>query len=139
MLVQVYWNSKNQTIDMPWNGSEGKALKLFLDANPMLSEEVFQELLENRANSEINHSARPREWLERVTDFANGPLNEFNRPIGVKTNAKFKGKTGASIDAATAAIETIENRCSSSETGYTSPSKAGPRGLPGIGGGSRAL
>jgi hypothetical protein len=75
-----YWVAKN-SIAMPWDGSEGKALSQFLLQNPHVSVEQFGAMLRNRAQSEgVNHGDRPRLLLSRITSYTNGPLDRFNRP-----------------------------------------------------------
>jgi uncharacterized protein YdaU (DUF1376 family) len=117
-LTGMYWTQKNPEIAMPWDASEGKQLSLLLAANPALDGDVFKELLDQRAKSEVNHAERPRVWLSKVTDYARGPLNEFNKPLGGQ-DAKYRGKTESSIEAARAAVEAIENRASTSAIGYS--------------------
>jgi hypothetical protein len=65
----------------PWDASDAKALSRLLAANPNLTVEGFKRLLRNRGESEgVNLTQRPRAWLERVTDYAMGPLNQYNKP-----------------------------------------------------------
>jgi uncharacterized protein YdaU (DUF1376 family) len=137
-LTGMYWAHKNPEIAMPWDASEGKQLTLLLAANPALDGDVFKGLLNQRAKSQVNHAERPRVWLSKVTDYARGPLNEFNKPLGGQ-NAKYRGKTESSIEAARAAVEAIENRASTSPFGYSSKSEIGDGGLSSIRDGSRNL
>lgn len=66
-----------------WDASEAKALSNLLGANPKLTLEGFRRLMGHRARSEaVNLAQRPRAWLERITDYANGPLDRFNKPRG---------------------------------------------------------
>ena len=69
-----------------------------------------------RAKSDMNQAELPRAWLSKVTDYARGPLNEFNKPLGGQ-NVKYRGKTESSIAAARVAVEAIENRTSISTFG----------------------
>jgi uncharacterized protein YdaU (DUF1376 family) len=78
-----YWESKNSSIAMPWDASDAKQLSRFLEANPTITEPTFRQMLRHRyASRGVNHSDRPRAWLERITDYANGPLNQFKQPEG---------------------------------------------------------
>jgi len=79
-IVGLAWKAKN-TLAMPWDASEAKQLSSLLSANPTLYEEAFTELLRNRHNSRVNHSERPRQWLARLTDFGNGPLDQYGKPL----------------------------------------------------------
>lgn len=66
----------------PWNGREGSALSKLLAANPRLTLEGFKRLLKHRRDSEgVNLTARPFGWLEKVTDFASGPLDRYGKPL----------------------------------------------------------
>lgn len=134
----MYWAHKNPKIAMPWDASEGKQLTLLLAANPSLDGATFKELLNQRAKSDVNQAERPRAWLSKVTDYARGPLNEFNKPLGGQ-NVKYRGKTESSIAAARVAVEAIENRASISTFGYSSESEIGDGGLSSIRDGSRNL
>ena len=118
-LASHYWNHKNPSIQMPWDASEAKQLSSLLSANPLLSADDFTALLHRRSKSTVNHAERPRSWLPRITDYAGGPLNEFNKPIGEK-DGRFMSKTERSADAAGAAIEAIENRGNAERVGCTS-------------------
>jgi uncharacterized protein YdaU (DUF1376 family) len=80
-LTRVYWTQNNPQIAMPWDVGEVKQLNSLLAANPTLARAAFEDLLEQRTKSRVNHAERPRVWLARVTDYAGGPLNEFNRPM----------------------------------------------------------
>ena len=80
-FTRVYWTQNNPQIAMPWGAGEGRQLSSLLAANPTLDCAAFRDLLEQRAKSRVNHAERPRVWLARVTDYAGGPLNEFNRPM----------------------------------------------------------
>lgn len=78
--IEAYWKSKN-TIPMPWDGSEGAQLGMWEKANPHVTEEQFTGFLRNRFKSEVNHSQRPSKWIHNITDFSNGPLNQYNKPL----------------------------------------------------------
>jgi uncharacterized protein YdaU (DUF1376 family) len=137
-LTGIYWCHKNPALQMPWDGSEAKQLSSLLAANPSLDGDGFKELLNRRSKSQVNHAERPRAWLPKVTDYAGGPLNEFNKPMG-GGSANFKGKTESSVDAARAAIEAIEDRAAACGVGSSSANQIGDGGLPDICDGSRAL
>lgn len=83
---------------MPWDGSEAKKMALTLKANPTMTLEEFGICLKNRHNSEgMNLSSRPRDWLERITDFRAGPLDRFNKLKNGASNGNHKnGKPTAS-------------------------------------------
>jgi hypothetical protein len=74
-----YWVSKND-IAMPWDGSEARALTVFMKTNPSLSVAGFTRLLLHRADSDVNHSERPRSVIPRLTDYARSSLDIYNKP-----------------------------------------------------------
>ena len=78
--IGEYWASRNPNVSMPWDASEGKKLCLLLQANPKLTLDAFRNLLRNRYQSEVSHAERPRQWLERATDYALGPLDRYGKP-----------------------------------------------------------
>lgn len=137
-LTAAYWEHKNPTLSMPWDESEGKQLSRFLKANPWLDEPQFERLLESRSQSQANHAERPRAWLGKITDYAGGPLDVYNKPIRGK-NEKFSCKTESSVDAANAVIEAIENCAPAEGPRYSAKSQAGDRGLSSVRDGSRVI
>ncbi|HEY1502565.1 MAG TPA: hypothetical protein VGF88_23520 [Acidobacteriaceae bacterium] len=77
--VIAWWRDANGG-SMPWDGSEQRRLKEFLQANPALTIEEFRTLLENRGRSDVNLAERPRAWLATLTNYANGRLDRFGKP-----------------------------------------------------------
>lgn len=64
----------------PWDGSEGRQLKAFLDATPKwVDSQVAQCLIHMYASAGFAKGTRPREFLPRLPKYLHGPLNEFNR------------------------------------------------------------
>jgi hypothetical protein len=106
-VIESYWNSKN-TIPMPWDGSEGAQLGMWESANPTVTAEQFTGFLRNRFKSEVNHSERPSKWIRNVTSYANGPLNQFNKPL-TNGGSNGKGKGDANLAACREALERINN------------------------------
>jgi hypothetical protein len=80
-ILNEYWKSKNAN-EMPWDGSEGKALSLLLQANPALTSDTFRTCLRNRYKSAVNHAERIRVWLAVVTNYSLGPLTQYKTPQG---------------------------------------------------------
>lgn len=129
-VLEAAWKAKSQ-LEMPWDAGEAKQLASLLAANPTLTEEAFRELLRNRHKSQVNHSERPRQWIARLTDYGNGPLDQFGKPLGAG-NGTFKGKTESTVDAAQRVIEAIENRNASGSFGYPQTGETGRPGLPSL-------
>ena len=81
--VHAYWHHRHPGEEhAPWDGSDAKALDRLLKAKPDLTPPRFRELLACRERSDVNHDERPRVWLERLTDYAGGPLDRFRLPTG---------------------------------------------------------
>jgi hypothetical protein len=83
-LVLDFWRRHHpgEASMPPWDGGEAKQLSLLLAANPVLSADAFERLLLARSASEVNHSERPKVWLDRLTDYAGGPLDRYGKPKG---------------------------------------------------------
>jgi uncharacterized protein YdaU (DUF1376 family) len=77
------WAHKNPGVEMPWDVSEAAQLSSLLQASPSLDVATLRRFLNNWHKSEVNHAERPRVWLARITDYANGPLDRFGQPMGV--------------------------------------------------------
>lgn len=81
-LVHAYWKRFHPSDDLaPWDGQAGKKLATFLSANPRLTEAGFKRLLDCRAESEVNHSDPPADWLPKLIKFAGGPLDRYGKPL----------------------------------------------------------
>lgn len=76
-----YWRSKNPTLEMPWDGSEARALGEFLRASPAMALEVFVGCLRGRFKSDVNHGDRPRVWIGSLTSYLT-PIDRFKIPKG---------------------------------------------------------
>lgn len=118
--VHAYWRRFHPDVDLaPWDGGEAKQLKALLAANPALSPDGFKRLLEHRAASEVNHSARPRDWLPKLTDYARGPLDRFNQPKKENdgTNNANTGTRGAAVGRVERGIAAV--RLAAQQFGWT--------------------
>ena len=113
-----------------WDGGEAKILAALLAASPELPLGIFQTCLNHRAKSQVPHGERPREWLGTILKYTEGPLDQYGKPQGAG-NGTYKGKTGYSVDAATRAIEAIENRHATNGAGDSEAGEVGLGGLPG--------
>ena len=76
-----YYREHNDGEDPDWEGREGRALGMFLAANPKLTEAGMKKLLKHRADSIVNHSERPALWIAKLTSFRMAPLNEYGKPL----------------------------------------------------------
>jgi len=80
--IFAYYQKHNENSDPDWEGREGRALGMFLAANPKISEAGLVKLLNHRSRSEVNHSERPAKWISTLTSYRNGPLDKFGKPKG---------------------------------------------------------
>jgi hypothetical protein len=125
-------------VELPWDGSEAKALALLLNSLPQMTVDDFKACLNNRAKSPgIPHGERPRVWLPHIAKYQQGPLNEFGKTG--EGNGKFAGKTESSLDAAQQAIAIFAQREAAGyyrpigEAGGEASGEAGSRRLLGAG------
>jgi len=70
-------------INPGWGDVCGKQLKNFLAAHPDWNEEKIFECIRNRFKSEVNPAQEPLSWINKLGDYAAGPLDKFGNP---KTN-----------------------------------------------------
>jgi hypothetical protein len=92
--IFAHFQSKNEGDDPDWDGREGKALGMFLTANPKLTADGMERLLVHRDHSEVNHSERPALWISRLKNYRMGPLNQYGKPLTSSNGngARYAGK-----------------------------------------------
>ena len=116
------YKHKNGGADPDWDGREGRALGMLLNANPALTAETINPLLAHWARSDINHADRPSIWIPKLSSFRIGPIDRFNKPKGTSN-----GKGQGIIEAARSAINDIANQAIS-DVGNGAPSLERGRG-----------
>lgn len=82
--IKSYWDLKNPDRPFVFGPSDGKQLKEFLNDCRQLTIEQFQYCLQQRAQSQVVHSDRPRKWISDLMAYANGPLDKFKKPLETK-------------------------------------------------------
>ncbi len=83
--VDRHWSEHVRPgVQAPWDRSEDKHLRELLKAMPSLTVLQFREMLDNRARSTVQHSDRPRKWLQSVSTYANGPVDQYGKPMATK-------------------------------------------------------
>lgn len=143
LAIQEYWNSKNPEIEVPWDGSEGKALGMFLSANPKLTYVGVGRLLAHRENSEVNHSDRPSRWIRSLTSFNQGPIDRFGHPLGLnggKHAAISQGRGQKNVGVLEEFINDTERRSDANQNGNIPAGdhrQSDTETLHGVSGGSR--
>lgn len=114
-IVKAY-NEKNG-VDYYWNGREGKKMSEFLNLHPTWSIETVLKCINNRFDSEENHSEEPHEWINKLGKYASGPLNQYGKPKsssngfhnGQQSHTNGSGTTGHLLDHLPS-IEQIQER-----------------------------
>lgn len=81
------YRSKNG-VDPPWNGYEGKALGMLLQAWPKVGPEGIRKLLRHWAASNVVHGDRPGIWIPKLSSFMNGPIDRYNKPAEENGNGR---------------------------------------------------
>ena len=78
--LKKYWDFLNPSFPFQMGGKDGVAIRRFLSDHPNWAREHWLEALRNRAKSPVVRSAPFFTWVERLSEFGSGPLNEFNKP-----------------------------------------------------------
>ena len=87
-ILTAYQNV-NDGLQCPWNGRQGAMLKRFLQSCPWPIERLT-EAVDNRFQSEdINTCQDPGEWIGKLTNYARGPLDRYNKPLYVPNTKAF--------------------------------------------------
>jgi hypothetical protein len=68
-------------LECTWDGSDARALDSFLKANPSWTVDQIGAMVLNRFHSDDINAARPRVWLPRLGDYADGPHNQYGRAL----------------------------------------------------------
>lgn len=79
--IERHWATANPGVEMPWDGSEARTLNDFLKACPRTDLAALERMLANRRASEVAQSHRPRTWIASLSDYANGPLDRYGKPM----------------------------------------------------------
>ena len=122
---------QNNNIQCPWDGSEGKQLKAFLDATPAwIDSQVAQCLVNMYDSAGFAKGTRPREFLPRLPRYLHGPLNEFNRE-----QSNGNGQTRPTSKANDREQRIVERalKYRTVAAGATDSAGAGPVAIPGNG------
>jgi hypothetical protein len=83
---EVVKDYAQQNSDCPecWNGSDERALGRLLEGSSSMTLQTLQRCLGNRRASEkVNPSDPPRCWIADVLRYKDGPLDRFNKPMGI--------------------------------------------------------
>jgi|ERR1035437_929689 hypothetical protein len=93
--IQIYWDSKNHGVQMPWGPAEGKQLAMWLREAPHITLEQFKGFLRARYKSDVNHGDRPCQWIKWITSYGPGPVDRFKNTAKEDENGRTgKGKPG---------------------------------------------
>lgn len=79
--LSKYWEAKNKGVPLSVAPADVRNLKVFLTSNPKVDQALFRQCLNNRARSPaVVHSQAIHRWICSILDFANSPLDRFNKP-----------------------------------------------------------
>jgi hypothetical protein len=95
----------------PWNGRTASTLKRLLIDNPAWKTEQLEQCINNRFASEMNHAEDPVFWIPRLLSYASGPLDQFNKPKGIRNgNNKAEKLQQSNLAAGDKAITLLQRR-----------------------------
>lgn len=116
LLMNAY---REQTgAQCPWDGSDAKQLKSFLDSLPDWSDSQISQCLGNMYDSTgFAKSTRPRGYLPTLSKYLSGPLDEFGKAKRETYVNKGKQRQDASNDAIGAALARITGKAAGDFTG----------------------
>ena len=77
-LIQGLFQSRF-AVTCPWDGSEAKALKTLLMANPSWTEQQLEQMIRNRFSSDDITGERPRGWLPNLAKYHAAALDRFQK------------------------------------------------------------
>ncbi len=77
-LIQGLYQSRF-AVACPWDGSEAKALKTLLTANPSWTEQQLEQMIRNRFSSDGISGERPRLWLPNLAKYHAAALDRFQK------------------------------------------------------------
>lgn len=123
-------------VQCPWDGSEGKQLKAFLDATPKwVDSQVAQCLVHMYDSAGFAKGTRPREFLPRLPKYLHGPLNEFNREqsnVGTRSTSKANDREQRIVDRAIKYQTVAAGATDSAGSGAVAIPGNGRSGVPGL-------
>lgn len=116
--IKKYWDYLNPSLDFSMNGKDGAQFMLFLKDHPKWTQTEWLTALRNRAISVIKfkHASRTQPhwvWIGRLADYFDGPLNEYNKPVGGGQIGKAIGVEDANREARAAALNGVRGRAQS--------------------------
>ena len=109
-IIFAYYKSRNDGKEPPWDGREGKALGMLLNADPAMDAKEMRRLLHNRYISEVVHGERPGIWIGKVHSYSNGPLDEYGKLLKHKENKNATVSNGTGNQIMGVLKETLERR-----------------------------
>jgi hypothetical protein len=116
----------------PWDGKEGARLLSWLKANPTITRQQWQMILQNRHKSPVNKAAPLSIWVSKALAWLNGPADEWGKST---SGGLFNGK-GTYEKPTTAERQAAELQRSIRDFGTTPRADQDSRGALGDGGGS---
>ena len=88
-----YFRHKTPGVQAPWDAQEAANLSRWLRANPTVTCHQWQQILNNRARSDVPHSIPLSQWIKRALAFVNGTANDFGKPGGQNARNQNRAET----------------------------------------------
>ena len=117
-VCEAYASHKG--VGFVWDGSEGKALALLLQACPEMTVERFTECVRHRARSPVAHGERPRVWLPTLPRYQDGPLDRFGKPEGENNGTSGRSTSGPARNVASGAARRTDGNLHAAQRVYES-------------------
>jgi uncharacterized protein YdaU (DUF1376 family) len=91
--IREFIKQKQRETNIPeqWDGRSGKALDIWLRANPTVTVETAQRFVSNKFDSDESRGSPPWEWLPRLSKYAEGPLDKFGKVWRPDFRAGYEG------------------------------------------------
>lgn len=116
VAFDAYFQNKNH-VPAPWDGKEAANLSRWLKKNPTITPEQWDEILEHRAESPVNHATELSVWIGKAITWLTKPGSEFGGFNGPTT------ATQRSMDGAKQYLETLRNHEEPNRTIHSPPSR----------------
>jgi hypothetical protein len=107
----------------PWEAKEATQLSRWLKANPTITLEQWQTLLQHRNKSPVNHATPLSSWIGKALTWLEKPQDDFGREV--RNGAVSHSKTGGNLAVVRRALAGRKHSGFVGENGNTSPSSAG--------------
>lgn len=97
------------SIPAPWDGQEGKSLSRWLIANPTITREQWNRILNNRRRSPVAQGKRLSTWIESAISWLGGIADEWGKEIKNNGSSRItsQSKQAATVEAGRTVIANL--------------------------------